>query len=79
MKKTLIIILIGFLNTMHGILHIIQFVQSMMLLRYSTGESHSFVDEIMHNPIFSIIMGLVGAITLIIGIKDYMHHKKCGK
>jgi hypothetical protein len=78
MKKIFIIIFIGFLNTMHGLLHIIQFIQSMILLNYSkTEDNHSFVEEMIHNPIFSLIMGLVGIITLIIGIKDYIHHKKC--
>lgn len=63
---------------MHGLLHIIQFIQSMILLNYSTAEDdHSFLEEMIHNPIFSLIMGLVGVMTLIIGIKDYIHHKKC--
>jgi hypothetical protein len=31
----------------------------------------------MHNPIFALIMGVVGILTLVIGIKDYRHHKKC--
>ena len=78
MKKIFIIIFIGFLNTIHGLLHIIQFIQSMILLKYSTvKEEHSFVEEMIHNPIFSLIMGFIGIITLIIGIKDYLHHKKC--
>lgn len=65
---------------MHGLLHIIQFIQSMILLNYSTvEEDHSFIEEMIHNPIFSLIMGIVGITTLIIGIKDYIHHKKCGK
>jgi hypothetical protein len=77
MKKIFIIIFIGFLNTIHGLLHIIQFIQSMILLKYSTvKEEHSFVEEMIHNPIFSLIMGFIGIITLIIGIKDYLHHKK---
>ena len=78
MKKIFIIIFIGFLNTIHGLLHIIQFIQSMILLKYSTvKEEHSFVEEMIHNPIFSLIMGFIGIITLIIGLKDYLHHKKC--
>ena len=77
MKKIFIIIFIGFLNTIHGLLHIIQFIQSMILLKYSTvKEEHSFVEEMIHNPIFSLIMGFIGIITLIIGIKDYLQHKK---
>jgi hypothetical protein len=35
------------------------------------------IEKIMENPFFSIIMGLIGLLTLVIGIKDYIHHKKC--
>jgi hypothetical protein len=40
-------------------------------------EEHTIIDKIMHHPIFAIIMGIVGILTLIIGIKDYRHHKAC--
>ena len=78
MGRIFITIFIGLLNTIHGILHIIQFIQSMILFNYSTsGEHHSFFEELIHNPIFSLIMGIVGIVTLVMGIRDYIHHKKC--
>lgn len=80
MKKILLIISIGLLNTIHGIFHIIQFIQSMILMSYSTSshnEENSIIEKIMHNPIFALIMGIIGITTLFIGIKDYIHHKKC--
>jgi len=31
----------------------------------------------LHNPYFAILWGIVGLFTLWIGIKDFIHHKKC--
>jgi hypothetical protein len=40
-------------------------------------ENHSFIEELLHNPIFNIIWGIIGLLTLYIGVKDYFHHKSC--
>ena len=82
MKKSLIIISVGALNLVHGMFHVLQFIQSMLLVTYSTNHSHgteevSWIDSIMHNPIFAIFWAIIGFITLVIGIKDYRHHRKC--
>lgn len=79
MKNSLILISVGVFNFLHGILHIIQFVQSMMLVAYSAEEHvhESWVDKVMHNPIFAILWAIIGIVTLVIGIKDYIHHRKC--
>lgn len=73
MKKIILIITLGVINTLHGLLHIIQFIQSMLL---ASGHNEH-IESIMENPIFSILMGVIGIITLVIGIRDYIHHKKC--
>jgi hypothetical protein len=73
MKKIIAFILLGLLNTLHGLLHIIQFIQSAFLASGSNDHIHT----IMENPIFSISMGIIGIITLIIGIRDWIHHRKC--
>jgi hypothetical protein len=68
------------LNVVHGLSHLVQFVQSMLLVTYSTHEhcqSDDWLGEVMHHPIFALIMGAIGILTLVIGIKDYIHHKKC--
>jgi hypothetical protein len=70
------------LNFLHGMFHIIQFIQSMLLVAYSTEHVHgheheSMIEKIMHSPIFAVVWAVVGVLTLIIGIKDYRHHKKC--
>jgi hypothetical protein len=65
---------------LHGSLHIIQFAQSMVLVSYSIDhhrEPTTLIDEVIHHPIFGLTMGLIGLITLIIGIRDYIHHRKC--
>ncbi len=79
MTKALLFISVGVLNTIHGTFHILQFIQSMMLVAYSTEhhEEHSGLEAVMHHPIFSLVMGLIGILTLVIGIKDYMHHRRC--
>ena len=77
-NKTIAIIGVGVANLIHGGLHLVQFLQSLILLRTST-ESHEedFLDSILHHPIFAFIWAIIGIFTLYIGIKDYIHHKKC--
>jgi hypothetical protein len=80
MGKHFILISVGVLNVLHGSFHIIQFIQSMFFVAYATHEHHnhsSVIESIMYNPIFALVMGIVGIATLAIGIKDYRHHKKC--
>lgn len=80
MKKSIVLISMGVLNVFHGAFHIIQFIQSMFFVAYATKEHNhdeGFIEALMHNPIFALVMGVVGILTLVIGIRDYRHHKKC--
>jgi len=80
MRKSLILISVGVMNLLHGAFHIIQFIQSMLLVAYSTNHQHdheSWIDKVMHSPVFALVWGFIGILTLVIGIKDYRHHKKC--
>ena len=82
MKKHIVLISVGVLNVLHGSFHIVQFIQSMFFVAYASHDhSHShednFIESVMHNPIFALIMGIIGILTLVIGIKDYRHHRKC--
>lgn len=86
MKKSLVLISVGVFNFLHGIFHIIQFIQSMLLVVYSTEQHHhhhehesGWIDTILHSPVFAIIWAIIGVVTLVIGIRDYKHHKKCHK
>jgi hypothetical protein len=79
MKRSTILIGLGSLNLVHGILHILQFIQSILLVSSSLGEEHTGLDAVLHSPILSIIWAVIGFITLYIGIKDFRHHKKCKK
>lgn len=69
---------LGIVNLIHASLHIIQFIQSMFLLTVSVQkhENETGLDKIMHNPIFAFIWAGIGFITIYIGIKDFIHHKK---
>lgn len=73
MKKIIAIILLGLVNGLHGLLHLVQFIQSLFLASGSNITIHT----LMENPIFSILMGIIGITTLVIGIKDWIHHRKC--
>lgn len=75
MKKHFLFIGIGSINLIHGLLHLLQFVQSMLLVSNSISDKDSWIDKLFHNPIFSIIWASVGLLTLIIGIRDFKHHK----
>lgn len=80
MKKHIVLISVGVLNVLHGSFHLIQFIQSMFFVAYATHEhtkDEGFIEGVMHNPIFALIMGIIGILTLVIGIKDYRHHRKC--
>jgi hypothetical protein len=74
-KRAFFLIGSGALNVIHAGTHIIQFVQSLFLISYSEGGHHSH--DWLHSPWMSGLWGLVGLSTLLIGIKDYRHHKKC--
>lgn len=73
-KTSAILIGLGSINLIHGILHILQFIQSILLVSGSFGESR--LEKILHNPIFSLVWAVVGLFTLYIGIKDFKHHKQ---
>lgn len=74
MKSFTIAIGVGLLNFIHGVSHLIQFIQSMILLHESTSQEHQ---GIFHTPIFALIWAIVGLTSLVIGIRDYKHHRKC--
>jgi len=72
-KKSLILISLGSINLIHAVLHILQFIQSLLLV----GNSIVPEDSFLHSPILGVIWGVIGLATLYIGIKDFRHHKDC--
>lgn len=79
MKKYIALISIGIFNTLHASIHIIQFIQSMLLLSVNIEEHNhgSTIEKILHNPFLNILWGVVGLFTLYLGVKDYLHHRNC--
>lgn len=76
MKRFKILIAVGVLNLIHGGFHILQFLQSILLTYYTLRhEDESWIHKIMESPIMGLFWGLLGALTLYIGYKDYKHHK----
>lgn len=78
-RKSIALIIAGALNVLHASTHLIQFVQSIILVSISsTAEDHEgFFENIIHNPILNIIWAIIGLFTLYLGIKDFRHHKNC--
>ena len=72
-NKSLILISLGSINLIHAILHLLQFIQSILLVSNSILPEDSF----LHSPILGVIWGIIGLATLYIGIKDFRHHKDC--
>lgn len=79
-KKSIVLIGLGVINILHASMHIIHFIQSMILVRYTMVKDNTdetIIDSLSHNPYFAILWAIVGIFTLWIGIKDFKHHKKC--
>ncbi len=78
-NKSLFLISVGILNLLHGLTHIIQFIQSVFLISYSMEDhhQHSWIDSMLHNPILAFIWAVIGITSLVIGIRDYRHHRDC--
>lgn len=75
-SKSIFLIGAGALNLLHALFHLIQFIQSVFLFVHSVNDEDNWVEHITHSPTFSIIWALIGLMTLIIGIRDYKHHKE---
>jgi len=72
-NKSLILISLGSINLIHAVLHILQFIQSLLLVGNSIVPENSF----LHSPVFGMVWAIIGLATLYIGIKDFRHHKDC--
>ena len=80
-RKSIIFIGLGVMNLFHAGLHVIQFFQSFLILNMVSHNhnhhSENIFTTIIYSPIFSGFWVLIGLITLWIGVKDFIHHKKC--
>lgn len=78
-RKSIALIVVGLLNILHASSHLIQFIQSLILISLSKNSDHEsgIFEMILHNPILNIIWIVIGVFTLYLGIKDFKHHKKC--
>jgi hypothetical protein len=66
--KTLVIM--GLFNLLHGLTHIMQFIQSMLMVA-----NIEWIDQIMESPVMSIIWVIFGIISIYLGWQDYKFHK----
>lgn len=79
LKKSIVLIGLGIVNILHAGMHILQFIQSLLLIKASTNHHHheGILEVMLHSPYFAILWAIVGIFTLWIGVKDFIHHRKC--
>lgn len=81
LKKSMVLIGLGVMNLLHAGMHILQFIQSVLLIKASSEHHHhhdvGILETMIHSPYFAVLWAIVGLFTLWIGIKDFIHHKKC--
>ena len=83
LKKSMVLIGLGVINLLHAGLHILQFIQSMILVRATSfgpkveHVDNNLIDTMLHSPYFAVLWAIVGLFTIWIGIKDFIHHRKC--
>ena len=75
MRKALLLIGLGGINILHGLLHLIQFIQSILLVGNILPNNR--IETILHSKVLTLVWAIVGIITLYIGIRDFTHHKNC--
>jgi len=75
-KSSIGLIIIGVLNLIHASMHIIQLVQSILIVSYSLNHNeNSWVHKLFESPIFAFASAIVAIATIVIGWRDYKHHK----
>lgn len=72
-NRSYFIISVGIVNVLHGFMHLFQFIQSVLLVGFTS----EFLSEFIHNPFFNFLIGFIGVVSLWIGFVDYRHHKIC--
>lgn len=80
-SKSLLLVSAGLFNILHALLHVLQVFQSFYLthsvLSSTCGHSDNLVEKILHSPYAAILWVIVGLSTLVIGVRDFIHHKRC--
>lgn len=78
MKKVGGLVILGILNIVHGLSHLLQLIQSLFLASYSLGEYEdgNWYHNMMESPYMGFIWLIVGCLTVYLGIRDFKHHKK---
>ena len=76
MRKHKTLLILGAINVLHALTHILQVVQSFFLISHSLNHKSSWVEKIMESPYMAILWLFLGIITIYLGIKDYKHHKQ---
>ena len=77
MKRIFTTISLGVFNILHASTHLLQAIQSFGLIYYSHDQHEHHHDNILYHPVLQILYFLIGVFTLYIGVKDFIHHRKC--
>lgn len=78
MKKVSGLVILGVLNVIHGLSHLVQLGQSLCLAFYSLGnhKEDNWYHNMMDSPWMGLIWVIVGCLTIYLGIRDFRHHIK---
>jgi uncharacterized membrane protein len=76
MDKGKVLLTVGFINFVHGLIHLLQFAQSIFLATYAVKSvKETSIHKALESPYMGIFWGLIGLLTMYIGYRDYKHHK----
>lgn len=75
--KSFALIGIGALNLIHAGFHILQVVQSAFLMTAALDHENQWIEKVLHSPYLAILWGVIGLLTMFIGIWDFKHHRDC--
>jgi len=74
--KGITLISVGILNVLHAFFHIFQFIQSIFLTINSiNSHKDSWIHDVLESPYMAIVWAVIGLLTLLIGWRDFKHHK----
>lgn len=64
------VIILGIINAFHPILHLIQSIQSGLML-FDNKHEHDDIFEWFHNPFMNVLWGVIGIYTLFLFFKSF--------
>lgn len=77
LNKSLTIIVLGVINMGHILIHVVQVIQSLILAKNESNSCEHISELSVENILITAFWVIVAITTIIIGVKDYIHHIRC--